>query len=93
MFALMLAFTLRTSRSEPRLPFFLHASFNVPFHTVGLNPEERLLEATMCLAAVCARAAPKPFGKGIEQVFAITWSAMIELLKHTSVDKLTAAFN
>ena len=59
----------------------------------GLNPEERLMESAMCLAAISARAAPEPFGKDVDTVFMTTWSSNLVVLGHINIDELMAAFD
>lgn len=59
----------------------------------NLTEKEKLLEASMCLGVVSARAAPKPFGKGVKEVFEVTWSAGLEVLKHMNVDDMMTAFS
>jgi len=59
----------------------------------NLTDKEKLMESAMCLAAVSARAAPEPFGKGVDTVFMTTWSSNLVVLGHIDVDELMAAFN
>lgn len=54
--------------------------------------QERLVLAAMDLSAVSARAAPEPFGKGVDVVFDTAWSALLVVLPNIDVAAMSVLF-
>lgn len=54
--------------------------------------QERLVLAAMDLSAVSARAAPEPFGKGVDVVFDTAWTALLEVLANVDVAAMKDLF-